>query len=98
MSSPRFTIFLTNYHWSCGAGCCSDSGYKINVEDNEPPEGKYSYVMNVDEWEFNPQPSYLIEEACRRIAELLGREPIKGTDYNICEDDAWSDQEELDNS
>jgi len=94
MSSPRFTIFLTHYNWSCGDGCCSDSGYKINVEDNEPPEGKYSYVMSDGEWEFNRQPSYLIEEACRRIAERLGREPIKGTDYHICEDEVYSYEED----
>lgn len=75
----RFTIKITNYHWSCGDGCCSDSGYKLSVHDNQ--ENKC--IIDDSEWEYNHDEEERESEGIRAIEEILGRSPLIGADYEV---------------
>ena len=88
----RFIITITNYHWSCGDGCCSDSGYKLYVEDTSPLKKGYGHVTSNSYWDNNRSPKPLMESAIESISEVLGRLATKD-DYTVIEDDVYSDDE-----
>lgn len=89
----RFTITITHYHWSCGDGCCSDSGYKLYVLDNQPERPGYGVVDEDSDWDNNRWPDSLRERAVEKIEEKLGRKAVEGVDYQVIEDDQDSDQD-----
>lgn len=93
MKRPRFTITITHYHWSCGDGCCSDSGYKLYVEDHRPKVKGYSCVTENSDWDSNRWDKALIEHGVKKIGEKLGRSPIEGEDYRIVEEEKYSEDE-----
>lgn len=78
--NPRFTINLTYCHWSCGDGCCSDSGYKFQLLDNE------EVILNEDDWKYHSLDSRALDRCIDEITEILGRVPVKCDDYTIVED------------
>ena len=88
----RFIITLTHYHWTCGDGCCGDSGYKLHVEDTQPGTPGYGTVTSYSNWDDNRYPEPLLETAIAAITEYLGRTTTKD-DYTIVEDEAYSDDE-----
>ncbi len=83
---PRFSITVTNYGWSCGDGCCSDSGYKLVVWDNAGP----SLLLDDPEWEYNRDQAKRITEGVEAIAEVLGHTPVLYVDYIVYEDNESS--------
>lgn len=93
MKHVRFTITLTHYHWSCGDGCCSDSGYKLYVEDHEPEVKGYGCLTENGDWDMNRYPPRLLEHALKRIEEKIGHVPVKGVDYTIEKEDKYSDED-----
>lgn len=86
----RFTITLIHYHWSCGDGCCSDSGYKVYVTDKQPKKAGYNIVYENTEWDYNRNSDSLLEMALERIQDKLGR-PVVKSDYRVVEGDEYSD-------
>lgn len=95
MKQPRFTITITNFHWSCGDGCCSDSGYKLYVEDHKPEVKGYSCVTENRDWDMNRCENRLLEYALEKIQDKLGYSPVKNVDYKVVEDDEYSDERGL---
>jgi len=88
-TEKKFEITLTHYHWHCGEGCCSDSGYKASVEDLRPErEGRGITYENWD-WEYNRDENYLLESAIEVIEEKIGR-AITKEEYILIEDDEYS--------
>lgn len=82
MSEPRFKIEIVNYHWHCGDGCCSDSGYNLRVTDIEPEKKGYGCLLDNDEWDYCRDKTRRLEQALDCIAEKLGRQPMK-SDYAV---------------
>lgn len=76
---PRFSIIVTNYQWSCGDGCCSDSGYKLAVWDNFGP----SLILDDEDWEFNRNEETRIEQGINAIKKTLGKVPVLYEDYLV---------------
>jgi len=90
---PRFTITITHYHWSCGDGCCSDSGYKMYVEDHQPEVKGYGCVTEDGDWNMNRWAPGLIERSVKAISKKLNRDAVKGLDFNLIEDEKYSDDD-----
>ena len=82
---PRFTITLTHYHWSCGDGCCSDSGYKIHVTDGN------KCILDNYEWEYNGNRDSTLDNGKQAIRDVLGRIPVEDADYTLVEEYEDSD-------
>lgn len=91
-SQPRFIINIITYHWSCGDGCCSDSGYKLYVEDLKPEVKGHKCVIDNDDWDMNRCKQRLLEDALERIQEKIGRLVIK-TDYKVKYSDDYSGEQ-----
>ena len=72
-----FTIRIIRYYWSCGDGCCSDSGLKLDIFQNK------KLIFSCDDWDFHRDESSRIEQGIKEITELLGRTPVHGVDYSI---------------
>lgn len=79
MNEPRFSITLNHYMWSCGDGCCSDSGFKINTWDRQDKK----VIHDDDDWDAHRYYGSLLEISLNRIEDILGREPIKLEDYDL---------------
>ncbi len=93
MTKPRFTITLTHYHWSCGSGCCSDSGYKLYVIDNQPEIPGYGLVDEESDWRFNRYPNFLLKRGIESVQNKLGYKPIENVDYEVIEKEQDNDQD-----
>ncbi len=78
----RFTITVTDYQWSCGDGCCSDSGYKLKVWDNE----QNKYLFDGDDWEARHDKDSRIAEGVALIEDEIKEPAVKDVDYNVVED------------
>ena len=85
----RFTITITHYHWACGDGCCSDSGYKLRVYDNKLDK----CVLDDDDWECHYDEEARLSEGVAAVMEVLGRIPIRGEDYELESEYEDSEQE-----
>ena len=92
----RFVIKLIDYHWSCGDGCCSDSGWKLYVQDNEPERPGYGCVVEDTDWSYNHDQKALLERGVEAIEKKLGRKSIEGQDYYVQEDYESSDDDKGD--
>lgn len=79
MNKPRFTVDLFCYHWSCGDGCCSDSGFKIQTWDRQEQKMIHDDIDWSSHWYYGP----LLEDSLGRIEDILGKEPEKGEDYQL---------------
>ena len=86
----RFTITIIYYSWSCGDGCCGDSGYKYRVIDNKAADPHYNIIAEDSEWEFTSRESQL-SKAVEAVETKLGRKAIEGQDYSVEEDYESSD-------
>ena len=77
--NQRFKITIEKYHWSCGDGCCSDSGYTLECEDVHNKK----HVYSVDDWEYNRRWGYLFENCLASIRNILGYVPVENEDYSL---------------
>jgi hypothetical protein len=93
----RFTITITNYNWSCGDGCCSDSGYKVRVIDNSPEKRGYNVVYDNDDWDNNRNHETLLDQSIEQIEDKhwLGRAATI-EDYEVIYDGECNDEEQND--
>lgn len=73
----RFDITITNYRWSCGDGCCSDSGYQINCFDNETGFTVYEDI----DWDSHSRWGTLLDDVLKKIEAIINREPKENDDY-----------------
>lgn len=82
---PRFTIDLIYHMWDCGDGCCSDSGFKVEVLDNEvkSPYGGPSIVYDNIDWDYNRCWKSLLETSLEKIEKILNRTPVENVDYTL---------------
>lgn len=92
MSEPRFTITIAHRYWSCGDGCCSDSGYEMRVDDNN--QLRNGCLISDSDWLANPYSDRLQKRAVEAIAEILGRSANLGTDYEIVEKEDYEDYDD----
>lgn len=90
--SKRFTVTITNYHWSCGDGCCSDSGFKCEVIDNFPVKPGYSVVYDNNDWDNNRNKKYLLETAVEPLEDKNWLNRVATPkDYEVIYDNEDSD-------
>ena len=96
MSEPRFKIEIVHYHWHCGDGCCSDSGYKLRVDDTAPETLGHGCLLDNDEWDYCRNKNIRLEQALDCIAKELDRRP-KEDEYAVeyshenSDGETWSD-------
>jgi hypothetical protein len=75
----RFNIDITLHRWSCGDGCCSDSGIKYICYDKQSKK----VVNEHDDWEYNRSWGWLFQISEDKMTKLLGRNPVRNEDYYI---------------
>lgn len=79
---PRFKIETQFHSWTCGDGCCSESGYSLSIFDNH--ENK---IIHEDRnWEYHWNEERIIKDSLEFLEDLLGREPILNEDYILDSD------------
>lgn len=78
MKHTPYVITITNYQWSCGDGCCSDSGYKGKVHNRETGE----CVYNNDNWDCNRDRNDMKEQCIEALSHHLGHE-VFPADYSF---------------
>ena len=93
MKRPRFTVNITHYHWHCGDGCCSDSGYKLRVDEHKPEKRGTNCLILNDDWNANQSSDCLLDKAIESIERILQRSVKRGTDYRIVHNEEYSDDE-----
>ena len=76
--TPRFIINIIHYEWTCGDGCCSDSGYKTSVIDTTTS----NTIFFQDEWEHNHDKDYAELACLDALTEVLGRQ-TNNNDYTF---------------
>jgi len=74
-----FKIVITRFHWTCGDGCCSDSGYKLNIHHSDPKLGFLYYSNDWDVYTYESRR----EQALQLIKDEIGVDPVKGKHYTI---------------
>jgi hypothetical protein len=50
--TKRFEVTFTHVRWTCGDGCCSDSGYEVELLDRTPMEGSRKYYTVAGDWNY----------------------------------------------
>ena len=74
----RFKIRIEQYRWSCGDGCCSDSGFRMEALDTSTN----LLVDEESEWDYHKRWGRLVERALEKISKIVPN-PIKDVDYSI---------------
>lgn len=75
---PRFKIRIEHYLWSCGDGCCSDSGFRMEAIDTL----NNTLIAENIEWRDNKRWGGLVERAVKNISKVVPS-PVKNIDYSI---------------
>lgn len=80
--NPRFKIKVIKYNWSCGDGCCSDSGYKLEAYELDEDGWVTKCLYENDEWKYNSYWGTLFNNALKEISKIK-ENPIENVDYFI---------------
>jgi hypothetical protein len=88
---PRYKIVLTQCYWECGDGCCSESGYKVEVVDNQEDKT----IHQNDEWRYLTTIQSGYEDGFDFLKQHLGRKPREGKDYTVVDENDLDIFEEI---
>jgi hypothetical protein len=79
MSEPRYKIEVTNVYWSCGDGCCSDSGLTIICFDTL----ERKTIYDSGDWEHCRSWGSHVDECLEKIMDVINNVPERYKDYDI---------------
>jgi len=84
--SPKYKIELVNYVWTCSDGCCSDSGYMIEIFPKDK-DGNYLFNIYADSnWKDHRTTLEEVKKESVKILEELVREDSGVEECSLVED------------